>query len=107
MIISKDTFIKAECIPAFKDVLLIIREAEKKQDYDLRNRAIIEAVYMALFIGHDAGVRFDPAEPEWPVFFIELPTGQVSWHLPQHVKTWDGHSTEEKYARLVMYVDGV
>jgi len=55
--------------------------------------------------------RADPDAPDWPVIFIDLPTGQVSWHIGpddldlfQHVTvgtgTWDGHNTEEKYARL-------
>lgn len=50
-------------------------------------------------------------DPDWPVVFIELPTGQVSWHISlsdldlfQHVNTgdmvWDGHDTSEKYRRL-------
>lgn len=46
------------------------------------------------------------------VVFIDLPTGQVSWHistsdlhlfshLPRHAgRTWDGHDTPTKYARL-------
>lgn len=43
--------------------------------------------------------------------YIDLPTGQASWHyhdshghlfehLPPYTKRWDGHTTEEKYARL-------
>jgi hypothetical protein len=43
--------------------------------------------------------------------YIDLPTGQVSWHyhdsqahlfegLPAYTKPWDGHSTEEKYRRV-------
>ena len=43
--------------------------------------------------------------------YIDLPTGQVSWHfhdsqaalfahLPPYVGTWDGHDTPEKYRRL-------
>ncbi|CAM5346068.1 WDGH domain-containing protein [Streptomyces aurantiogriseus] len=54
----------------------------------------------------------DPDEPDWAVVIIELPTGQASWHVSPddmdlfaHVQrsetnTWDGHSTEEKYARI-------
>ena len=54
----------------------------------------------------------DSAEPEWAVVIIDLPTGQVSWHVAPEdmdlfghvarsdVNTWDGHSTAEKYARL-------
>jgi hypothetical protein len=43
--------------------------------------------------------------------YIDLPTGQASWHyhdsqaylfdhLPQYKGAWDGHSTDEKYARI-------
>ena len=54
----------------------------------------------------------DPAEPDWAVVTINLPTGQVTWHVAPddmdlfgHVAAtgtdlFDGHSTEEKYARL-------
>ena len=50
-------------------------------------------------------------DPEWPIVYIDLPTGQVSWHIRateiplfshlewEHVD-WDGHTTAEKYARL-------
>lgn len=54
----------------------------------------------------------DPAEPDWAVVTIGLPTGQACWHVAPddmdlfgHVpatreELWDGHSAEEKYARL-------
>jgi hypothetical protein len=43
--------------------------------------------------------------------YIDLPTGQASWHyhedqahlfthLPPYKKPWDGHTTPEKYERL-------
>lgn len=46
-------------------------------------------------------------------FYIESPKGQLSWHIKDtelplfsHLKfnphaKWDGHSTEEKYLRLL------
>jgi hypothetical protein len=51
---------------------------------------------------------------KWPVLCIELPTGQVTWHIerfdfysagferfPQlHHSVWDGHSTKEKLRRI-------
>lgn len=48
----------------------------------------------------------------WTAVYVELPTGQVSWHygasdasLFEHLPTaatnpWDGHDTRTKYARL-------
>lgn len=54
-------------------------------------------------------------DAEWPVVFVNLPTGQATWHIAKadldlftHVRTdlvedWDGHTTEEKYARIRQY----
>lgn len=52
-------------------------------------------------------------EREWlNIVYIQLPTGQVSWHIKDtemdlfaHLelnlkKGWDGHTTEQKYERL-------
>ena len=69
-------------------------------DYEGRYGLILEAVAMADDLGYKAGFRIDPKEPDWPVAFIELPQGQVSWHLPQHERPWDGHTAEEKYQRV-------
>lgn len=52
-------------------------------------------------------------EDDWRwIVYVELPTGQASWHIHDselswfdHLERreglfWDGHTTEEKYARL-------
>ena len=52
-------------------------------------------------------------DPDWAwVVIIDLPTGQISFHIPtsemrffDHLprevgRTWDGHTTPEKYGRL-------
>lgn len=83
----------------FPDLLRLIREND--QNYEVRYRLILEALAVARKHGYAAGIRIDPAEPEWPVAFIELPVvGQISWHLPQHPVEWDGHDTEEKWRRI-------
>jgi hypothetical protein len=55
----------------------------------------------------------DPDERDWPVLMIDLPTGQVGWHLPKeevngqwpsYEKEWDGHSLEEKRERLRRFI---
>ena len=74
-------------------------------DYDARYTLVFEAVNAAIACGYKAGVRIDPAEPEWPVVYIELPTGQVSWHMPQHPVEFDGHTTEQKYQRCNQFRD--
>ena len=78
--------------------------AEHDTDYDARYRLVFRALVLALAEGLEAGVRIDPNEPSWPVVYIELPTGQVSWHMPEHQTTWDGHDTDEKYRRVREYV---
>lgn len=61
--------------------------------------------------------KHDPEDKEWGkewmnIVYIKLPTGQVSWHLHDsdmplfaHLEygkeVWDGHTTEEKYERLL------
>jgi len=69
--------------------------------YEVRNALVLHAVAAAAFLGYPAGFRLDPADPTWPVAFIELPdAGQVSWHLPQHPVPWDGHDTAEEDRRV-------
>lgn len=76
-----------------------------------RERAHLVAHLAALYPSH-IGPN-DPTAPDWAVLTVEAPTGQMSWHIApsdmdlfEHVPTttaerdWDGHSTEEKYARL-------
>lgn len=76
------------------------------REYGARTYYIYKAMAEAMYLTYRVGIRIDPSEPEWPVAFIELPTGQVSWHLEQHFKEWDGHSTEEKYERIKRYING-
>lgn len=72
-------------------------------NYEERYSMVIMAVGSALQAGYPAGFRIDPDEPEWPVAYIELPTGQVSWHMPAHKYTWDGHDVPTKYERCRVY----
>jgi len=81
----------------------LIERAEEAERYDVRNRAVLAAVGLASELGYPCGVRIDATQPEWPVMFIQLPNGQVSWHLPQHPQAWDGHDTAEKYRRCREY----
>jgi len=74
-------------------------------DYSRRYHLVLCAMQFACAAGFPVGIRLDPLQPEWPLVYIELPTGQVSWHMPQHERDWDGHSTEEKYARVQAYLD--
>jgi hypothetical protein len=81
-----------------------IAVTEKQECYDARNRYVMEAMEKARALGYVTGVGFDPAEPQWPVIYIELPTGQVSWHIPAYAGEWDGHTTPLKYERTELYI---
>jgi hypothetical protein len=68
---------------------------------------VLALAAMAQRSGLAVGWEDDPAEPEWPVLVIELPTGQASWHFPReqaapHLKRFvdDGHTPVERYANL-------
>lgn len=73
-----------------------------------RERAHLVAHLAALY---PSRIGTDPAEPDWPVVYVETEAGQLSWHIAAddlplfaHVRRgdadWDGHSTKEKYRRL-------
>ena len=74
--------------------------AKNDENYKVRNPLVLQALVLAQQVGYEVGFRFDPSEPEWPVAFIELPTGQISWHLPQHIRAWDTHTVEQKFVRI-------
>jgi hypothetical protein len=84
--------------------LLEITYHDSKAQYDNRNLLVYEAIALAQRIGYDAGIRLDPKEPEWPVAFIELPTGQISYHVPQHILPWNNHTVEEKELFILEYI---
>ena len=88
---------------ALAECLDEIHVCEALESYGQRNKLVLVAMTLALDLGMNAGVRIDPKEQEWPVVFIDLPTGQVSWHIKQYGNEWDGHSTDEKYKRCDEY----
>lgn len=76
-----------------------------------RTRCTLALARAAQALGHHAGFAADLDAPGWPVLLIDLPTGQVSWHvraedratapdLGSYEGAWDGHTTGEKYSRL-------
>jgi hypothetical protein len=87
--------------------------------YD-RNQAVMLAAKLAQMQGYDTGWRVDPDEPHWPILFIELPSGQVSWHIPMEEAldhgvdiegrttgpVWDGHTLNGKRHRILVFVQG-
>jgi len=76
-----------------------------------RNQAVQLVAILAKLVGYPVGMKRDDA---WPIIYIQLPTGQVSWHLPlSQVRvakiaddefSWDGHSLDEKRQRIEQYL---
>lgn len=92
-----------------------VAEAAKNRAYSERNKlvAAISKLFPASLERHGESDKTWEDDWRW-IVFIDLPSGQVSWHIHDselaqfnHLKrggvggrTWDGHTTEEKYARL-------
>lgn len=86
-------------------------ESTPEEAYHDRNLAIQAAAMMAEKLGYRVGVKDDP---EWPILYIDLPTGQVSWHIPkneiacdfpEYPGKWDGHTVEEKRERMRRFME--
>ena len=85
-------------------------EGAKDNAYLERNRVV--ALLARLFPSGIAKTAIKGWSEDWHgCVYIDLPTGQVSWHyhdshaylfsgLPPYQKSWDGHSTETKYQRV-------
>jgi hypothetical protein len=91
-------------------------EAQKDGAYAERDKLVtlISKVFPAHLERHpDSDTTWDD-DWRW-IVFVELPTGQCSWHIHdnelqmfehlQYLKTqsWDGHTTEQKYERVLAY----
>lgn len=94
---------------------LLQMTAAKDGAYLERNQCVALIARMALAAGHAAGLARTAIEgwsEDWHgCVYIDLPTGQVSWHfhdsqahlfagLPAYAEAWDGHDTPEKYRRV-------
>lgn len=73
--------------------------------YRARNAHVYAALSHATALGYPCGIDWE--HPDFPAAYIDLPTGQVSWHLPRYVNGWDGHSTRVKVERIEMYQQAV
>jgi hypothetical protein len=105
--VTTHPYLSAANLTTFKQILLAIRASDPsygadETDYGPRNTMILSALGRATELGFKAGIKPDPENccEDWVIVYIELPTGQVSWHLPAHEIHWDGHTTEKKYDRI-------
>lgn len=107
----------SRCITDFAQATADLAEMTARKDgaYLERNRCVALIARMALASGWRAGIAHTAIEgwsDDWHgCVYIDLPTGQVSWHyhdsqahlfadLPDYTGAWDGHDTPEKYRRV-------
>jgi len=89
--------------------------AVKDGAYEERNQCVALIARMVIEMGGLAArcpTAIEGWSPDWNgCVYIDLPTGQVSWHyhdshawmfadLPEITIEWDGHDTPEKYRRV-------
>ena len=104
---------------AYDNAIERLHKKELDDVYTERNKCVALLVSMALGLGLNAGIGLheDKEGEEWDddwrhIAFIDLPSGQVSWHIhdsemewfkgaPKYTGKYDGHSTETKYERLL------
>jgi len=78
---------------------------ERERFYRSRNLYVWRAFSAASELGVCCGVSIDPEEAGWPVVYIELPTGQISYHVPPHVQAWDGHTRDDRRGRVSAFIE--
>jgi hypothetical protein len=95
------------------DKAMYMLAREKDGVYHERNRlvALVSALFPASLERHPEDDKEWENDWRW-IVFIDLPTGQASWHINDkelplfdHLprvegRVWDNHSTEEKYERI-------
>jgi hypothetical protein len=99
-------------------------DSEPKDKSDVyRDRNLLALAFIGAFADVRAGARYgwwpDTDEvngEEWAVVWVDLPTGQVGWHIrrddvpdgmPKRDPEYDGYTTDEKNDRLRRWFSAV
>lgn len=94
------------------DAQATIADMTARKDAAFLERNQVVAALAKCFPSGVARTAIEGWSEDWHgCVYIDLPTGQVSWHyhdsqahlfkdLSPYTKSWDGHTTEEKYSRL-------
>lgn len=108
------SFIRTHIQAAQEDMRRKFEAEKKSKDEAYRERNMLVCALTKLFPAYLA--RHDEKDMGWErdwmwIVYIDLPTGQVSWHLHdsdvamfRHLKVqenkWDGHNTQRKYEHV-------
>jgi hypothetical protein len=85
-------------------------ESVPSEAYYDRNLVVQALAKLAMDQGLNVGIRQDK---EWLILYIDLPTGQVSWHIPaseligefpEYNGKWDGHDLDQKRDRIKKFI---
>lgn len=88
----------------------------KNEAYAERNKlvCVLSKIFPA-WLGRHEETDLNWGKEWFNIVYIQMPTGQVSWHIHEDLmplfahleldlsKKWDGHTTDEKYERLIAY----
>lgn len=107
---------QGDLVKAFlaQELQLQKEESEDSKNSAYHERDMLVAALSKLFPAYLA--RHEDSDVSWEddwrwIVFIDLPTGQVSWHIHDSERSlfdhlqvkenkWDGHNTDRKYQRL-------
>jgi len=94
--------------------ITMIQNTHDSEPYFDRNQILKAFCLMVKNKGLKIGWQDDPKDMYFVIMFIDLPTGQISYHIPRweidlskwprYAGQWDGHSTEQKRVRLNEYI---
>lgn len=89
---------------------------ERERAYNRRNDLVKHAVSIAIRAGYHAGYAVhtplkDIVSGEWDIEWcviahIEIPTGQIRWHLDGRGIKYDGHTDAVKWDRIHDFLEG-
>ena len=88
-------------------------ESTPDEAYLDRNLVVQVLARLSHKLGYKVGIKDDS---KWPILYIDLPTGQVSWHIPKkeligdwpiYEGKWDGHDLGTKRNRLKAYMEAL
>lgn len=82
-----------------------VLRSQESGDYGARNQLVYSALACAAMDGCECGIRFNEDDHEWPIIYIVLPSGEVSWTVQQFAPKADGHTKEENSARIRKFVE--
>ena len=98
--------------PLHAEAADVIEALSERIDAAYQERNQVVAALASVFPAGIARTAIPGWDEEWHgCVYIDLPTGQASWHyhdreahlfahLPPYAGQWDGHTTEEKYERV-------